>query len=132
MNIKKFNDEGMIFKTNVRFKNDDIRTIYLGEKEITSFMSREWVNPFFAYTDHINTYIRRLDDIEAIDILSASTLTETEYETMLDGLAKRNHNQYITVNVITDEEAISESVKFSLERLERVEDEMRNMWKANQ
>lgn len=128
MNIEKFNDEGMIFKTNVRFKNDDVRTIYLGEKEITSFMSRKWATPFFAYTDHINTYIRRLDDIEAIDILSASTLTETEYETMLDGLAKRNHNQYITVNVITDEEAISESVKFSLERLERVEDEMRTMW----
>lgn len=116
MNTEKFNDEGMIFKTNVHFKNGDVRTIYLGEREITRFMSMKWVNPYFAYTDHINTYIRKLDDIEAIDILSASTLTETEYETMLDGLAKRNYNQYITVNVITDEEAISDSVKLSLER----------------
>lgn len=119
MNIGKFNDEEMIFKTNVHFKNGDIRTIYLGEREITRLMSRKWANPFFAYTDHIDTYVRRLDDIEAINILSASTLTETEYETMLDGLFKRNYNQYITVNVITDEEAISESVKSSLERLER-------------
>ena len=119
MNIGKFNDEEMIFKTNVHFKNGDIRTIYLGEREITRLMSRKWANPFFAYTEHIDTYVRRLDDIEAINILSASTLTETEYETMLDGLFKRNYNQYITVNVITDEEAISESVKSSLERLER-------------
>lgn len=116
MDIEKFNDEEMIFKTNVHFKNGDVRTIYLGEREITRFMAMKQANPFFAYTDHINTYIRKLDDIEAIDILSASTLTETEYETMLDGLAQRNYNQYITVNVITDEEAISESVKLSLAR----------------
>lgn len=116
MNIEKFNDEGMIFKTNVHFKNGDIRTIYLGEREITRFMSMKWANPYFAYTDHINTYIRKLDDIEEIDILSTSTLTETEYEIMLDGLYERNRNQREYVNVITDEEAISDSVKLSLER----------------
>lgn len=116
MNIEKFNDEGMIFKTYVHFKNGDITIIYLGEREIARFMSREWVNPFFAYTNHIDTFIRMVDDIKMIHIVTDSVLTETEYETMLDGLAKMNYNQPVTVNVITDEEAISESVKLSLER----------------
>lgn len=116
MNIEKFNDEGMIFKTSIKFKNGDTETIYLGEKEITKFMSRKWTNPFFAYTDHIDTYVRRLDDIQMIYIESSKTLTETEYETMLDGLFKRNYNQIITIKVITDEEAISDSVKLSLAR----------------
>ena len=51
-----------------------------------------------------------------IYIESGKTLTETEYETMLDGLFKRNYNQIITIKVLTDEEAISDSVKLSLER----------------
>lgn len=41
MNIEKFNDEEMIFKTSIKFKNGDTETIYLGEKEITKFMSRK-------------------------------------------------------------------------------------------
>ena len=77
MNIEKFNDEEMIFKTSIKFKNGDTETIYLGEKEITKFMSRKWTNPFFAYTDHIDTYVRRLDDIQMIYIESSKTLTET-------------------------------------------------------
>ena len=116
MNIEKFNDEGMIFKTYVHFKNGDITIIYLGEREITRLMARKWANPFFAYTNHIDTCIRMIDDIRMIHIVTDSVLTETEYEAMLDELAKKNYNQCVTVNVITDEKAISDGVKFLLER----------------
>lgn len=115
MNIEKFNNEGMVFKTRVNFGASK-DTIYLSERELAKIVGDEWDNPFIAYTDHINTYIRKLDDIEEIDILSTSTLTETEYEIMLDGLYERTRNQREYVNVITDEEAISDSVKLSLER----------------
>ena len=121
MDIKKFNDEEMVFKADVMFKNGDSVIIYFTERTMAMLIDDDWGGPFIAYTDHNDIYIRRVDDIQSIYIESESTLTETEYVKMLDTLGKDNLSRLKceTVKVITDENEIGESVKFALERLKR-------------
>ena len=115
MNIEKFNNEGMVFKTRVNFGASK-DTIYLSERELAKIVGDEWDNPFIAYTDHKDIYLKRVDDIQSIYVESESTLTETEYEKMLETLIVNNLERYEPVNVITDETMIDECVKFSLSR----------------
>ena len=115
MNIEKFNNEGMVFKTRVNFGASK-DTIYLSERELAKIVEDEWDSPFIAYTDHKDIYIKRVDDIQSIYVESESTLTETEYEKMLETLIVDNLERFEPVNVITDETMIDECVKFSLAR----------------
>lgn len=121
MDIKKFNDEEMVFKADVMFKSGDSHIIYFTERTMTMLIGENWGSPFIAYTDHNDIHIRRVDDIQSIYIESESTLTETEYEKMLDTLGKDNLSRLKceTIKVITDEDAIGESVKSALERLKK-------------
>lgn len=116
MDIEKFNDEEMVFKAYVMFKNGNSDIIYLNERTIAMLIEEKWGSPFIAYTDHKDIYISRVDAIQSICITSESTLTETEYDAMLDKLSEYNSKRINTIKVITDEKEISDSVKLSLER----------------
>lgn len=116
MDIEKFNDEEMVFKAYVMFKNGNSDIIYLNERTIAMLIEERWGSPFIAYTDHKDIYISRVDAIQSICITSKSTLTETEYDAMLDTLVEYNSKRINTIKVITDENEIGESVKLSLAR----------------
>ena len=115
MNIEKFNNEGMVFKTRVNFGASK-DTIYLSERELAKIVEDEWDNPFIAYTDHKDIYIKRIDDICSINIDVEKSLTKTEYEKMLETLRVDNLERHEPVNVLTDEADITQSAIRLLER----------------
>lgn len=115
MNIEKFNNEGMVFKTRVNFGASK-DTIYLSERELAKIVEDEWDNPFIAYTDHKDIYLKRVDDIQSIYVESESTLTETEYDAMLDTLAEVNSKRIDTIKVISDEIFMEDIIRAALER----------------
>lgn len=116
MNIEKFNDEVIVFKARVKFKDGCNHIIYLDEGAITEIVSGIWDNTFIVYTDHKDIYIKRIDDIYSINIDVEKSLTETEYEKMLETLSENNLELCELINVLTDETDIVESVKRSLAR----------------
>lgn len=116
MNIEKFNDEEMYLKANVKFNNGDCETLYIHESLMPQFVSRNWNNPYFAYTDNIDMYFRCIDDIQMIHIETEATLTETEYDTMLDTLVEVNSKRIDTIKVISDEIFMEDIIRAALER----------------
>lgn len=116
MNVEKFNDEVIVFKARVKFKDGCNHTIYLDEGAIAEITQKKWDSAFIAYTDYKNIYIKRIDDICSIDIEVKKSLTETEYEKMLETLSENNLELCELINVLTDETDIVESVKRSLAR----------------
>jgi len=116
MNVEKFNDEVIVFKARMKFKDGCNHIIYLDEGAITEIVSGIWDNTFIVYTDHKDIYIKRIDDICSINIDVEKSLTETEYEKMLETLRVDNLERHEPVNVLTDESDITQSAIRLLER----------------
>lgn len=116
MDIEKFNDEPMFLKARVKFKDGCNHTIYLDEGAIAEITQKKWDSAFIAYTDYKNIYIKRIDDICSIDIEVKKSLTETEYEKMLETLSENNLELCELINVLTDEADITQSAIRLLER----------------
>ena len=80
------------------------------------FVLKNWNEPYFAYTDNIDMYFRCIDDIQMIHIETEATLTETEYEAMLDTLAEDNSKRIDTIKVISDAIFMEDIIRAALER----------------
>lgn len=106
MNIEKFNDEEMYLKANVKFNNGDCETLYIHESLMPQFVLKNWIDMYF----------RCIDDIQMIHIETEATLTETEYDAMLDTLAEVNSKRIDTIKVISDEIFMEDIIRAALER----------------